>query len=77
MPSIKNNKEKIVYTVLCADFFHAGHMNIIEQSRKLGKLTVGILTDEAIAAYKRIPVVPFEKRVNVVENIKGVEKVIP
>lgn len=62
---------------MCADFFHAGHLNIIEQSRKLGKLVVGVLTDEAIASYKRVPVVPFEKRVKVVENIKGVAKVVP
>jgi phosphoenolpyruvate phosphomutase len=68
---------KIVYTVVCADYFHAGHMNIIKQSAKLGKLIVGVMTDEAITSYKRTPMLPYEKRKEVVENIKGVWKVVP
>lgn len=71
------NKEKIVYTVLCADFFHSGHLNIIKQSKKHGKVMVGLLTDEAIASYKRVPVNPYEKRLELVKNIKGVYKVVP
>jgi len=70
-------KEKVVYTVMCADFLHAGHMNIINKSQALGKLIVGVLTDEAIASYKRVPVIPFELRIKLVENIKGVWKVVP
>jgi len=69
--------DKIVYTVLCADYFHAGHMNIIKKSRKLGKLIVGVMTDEAMASYKRVPMMSYEKRADVVKNIKGVWKVIP
>jgi len=70
-------EEKIVYTVMCADYFHAGHMNIIEKSRQLGKLIVGVMTDEAMASYKRVPMLPYEKRAKVMENIKGVWKVVP
>ena len=74
MPS---KKYKTVYTSVCADYFHAGHMNIIKESRKLGKLIVGVMTDESIASYKRIPMISYEKRKDVVENIKGVWKVVP
>jgi len=71
------NKIPIVYTVMCVDYLHAGHMNIIKESRKLGKLIVGILTDEAVASYKRIPMCPYEQRADVVSNIEGVWKVVP
>jgi len=70
-------KEKVVYTAMCADFLHVGHMNIINKSQELGKLIVGVLTDEAIASYKRVPVLPFDLRIKLVENIKGVWKVVP
>jgi phosphoenolpyruvate phosphomutase len=35
------------------------------------------LTDEAIASYKRVPFMTFEQRQQVVENIKGVTRVVP
>jgi len=70
-------KEKIVYTAMCADFLHAGHINIIEESRKLGKLIVGLMNDESIASYKRVPISPYEQRKRVIENIKGVWQVVP
>jgi phosphoenolpyruvate phosphomutase len=52
-------------------------MNIIKEASKLGDLTVGLLTDSAIASYKRLPYMTYEQRKDVVENIKGVVKVIP
>ena len=62
---------------MCADYLHIGHINIIKKSASLGKLIVGVLTDEAIASYKRVPMLPYEKRKEVVENIKGVWKLVP
>jgi len=70
-------KEKIVYTSVCADFLHYGHINIIEKSRQYGKLIVGLMTDESIASYKRVPLNTYEQRKMVVENIKGIWKVVP
>jgi len=67
---------KTVYMAISADFIHAGHLNIIKEGNKLGKLIVGVLTDQAIAEYKRIPMVPFEQRKEVVENLKGVAEVV-
>lgn len=68
--------EKKVYVGMSADILHPGHLNIIQEASKLGKLTVGVLTDKAIASYKRLPYLNFEQRKLIVENIKGVSKVI-
>ena len=62
---------------MCADFIHHGHLNIINNAKQYGKVTVGLLTDSAIASYKRLPALSYEQRKIVVENIKGVDKVIP
>ena len=67
-------KTKNVYIGMSADIIHPGHLNIIREGSKLGKVTVGILTDEAIASYKRLPYLDYEQRKIIVENIKNVEK---
>lgn len=61
---------------MSADIIHPGHLNIIREGAKLGKVTVGILTDKAIASYKRLPYLDYEQRKIIVENIKNVDKVI-
>jgi phosphoenolpyruvate mutase len=72
---MKNNKK--VYVALSADILHAGHINILKTASQYGSVIVGLLTDEAIASYKKIPYLDFKKRKIVVENIKYVNKVIP
>ena len=47
--------EKIVYVGMSADIIHPGHLNIIHEAQKLGRVIVGVLTDAAIASYKRLP----------------------
>ena len=71
------SKQKTVYVGLSADFLHHGHLNIINTARELGYVIVGLLTDEAIASYKRLTLIPFEQRKMIVENIKGVDEVVP
>jgi len=68
---------KKVYVGMSADLIHPGHMNILKEAAKLGSITVGLLTDSAIASYKRMPHMSYEQRKMVVENIKGVDTVIP
>ena len=70
-------KKKIVYVGMSADIVHKGHINILKKAHSLGNVIVGLLTDEAIASYKKIPYLDFEKRKTVIENIKYVKKVIP
>jgi phosphoenolpyruvate phosphomutase / 2-hydroxyethylphosphonate cytidylyltransferase len=74
---VKMSDKKIVYIGMSADIIHPGHLNIIKEGAKLGKVTVGVLTDKAIASYKRLPYLDYEQRKIIVENIKNVEKVIP
>ncbi|MCU0822194.1 MAG: phosphoenolpyruvate mutase [Spirochaetes bacterium] len=68
---------KRVYVGMSADLIHHGHLNIIKEASKYGKVTIGLLTDKAIASYKRLPHLPFEQRKLIVENLKGVEEVVP
>ena len=67
----------IVYVAMSADIMHPGHVNIIEEARKLGSVTVGLLTDEAIASYKRLPLMTYDERLAVVEQLRGVDRVVP
>ncbi|MER2492183.1 phosphoenolpyruvate mutase [Catenovulum sediminis] len=69
--------KKVVYVGMSADLVHPGHLNIIKRAAELGEVIVGLLTDSAIASYKRVPFMTFEQRLQVVENIKGVAKVVP
>jgi phosphoenolpyruvate phosphomutase len=68
---------KKVYVGMSADMIHPGHLNIIKEASKLGDVIVGLLTDKAIASYKRLPVLKFEQRKIIIESIKGVNEVIP
>lgn len=68
---------KRVYVAMSADAIHHGHLNIIKEAEKLGELTVGVLTDRAIASYKRLPYLEYEERKLIVEHFKGVNQVIP
>lgn len=68
--------KKTVYTAMRADFVHPGHLNVINKAAALGDVTVGLLTDKAIVSYKRLPILNFEQRKVIVENIKGVKDVV-
>ena len=68
---------KSVYVAMSADLVHPGHMNILKTARDLGDVIVGLLTDEAIVSYKRVPFMTYEHRKEVIENIKGVVRVVP
>lgn len=68
---------KTVYVAMSADIIHPGHLNIIKEAAKLGEVTVGVLTDAAIASYKRLPYMNYEQRAAVVAQLKGVARVVP
>ena len=67
---------KTVYMAMSVDLIHPGHINIIEKASELGELTIGVLTDSAIATYKSLPHMSYEHRKRVIENIKGVANVV-
>ena len=70
-------EKKTVYVGMSADMIHPGHLNIIKEACKLGTVTVGVLTDAAIASYKRLPYLNYDQRAEIVANIKGVDRVVP
>ncbi len=69
--------KKKVYVGLSVDIIHEGHINILKTASKYGEVIVGLLTDEAIASYKNIPYLNYDRRKIIVQNIKYVKKVIP
>lgn len=68
---------KKVYVGMSVDLVHPGHLNILNKAAELGQVTVGVLTDSAIASYKRLPYMDYEQRADIVSNLKAVFEVIP
>jgi phosphoenolpyruvate phosphomutase len=68
---------KKVYVAMSADILHNGHVNILKVAAQYGDLTIGLLTDQAIASYKRVPFMSYEQRAAIVSNMKGVVHVVP
>ena len=67
---------KTVYIGIVGDIIHPGIINIINEGAKCGEVIVGLLSDKAIVNHKRLPYLSYEQRKTVVENIKGVSKVV-
>lgn len=68
---------KTVYMAMSADIVHQGHLNVINEARKLGEVIIGLHTDDVIRGYWRNPIMKYDERREVIENIKGIKKVIP
>ena len=73
---LREIENRTVYMCFSTDMIHSGHIAIIRKAEKLGKLIIGVLSDEAVASYKRFPLLPFEERKSIFENISGVHAVI-
>jgi cytidyltransferase-like protein len=59
--------------------FHVGHVRMLERCKALardGRLTVGVLTDEAAGRYKPRPIIPAKDRCSVIESLKCVDTAI-
>ena len=68
---------KKAYVGLAVDIIHEGHINILKTANGYGDVIVGLLTDEAIASYKSIPYLNYNRRKIIIQNIKYVKKVVP
>lgn len=71
------SENKKVYIAVSADILHKGHLNVIEKGAELGDVIIGLLTDEAVATYKRLPVLDWETRKAVLESLANVSQVVP
>lgn len=73
---LKEIENRTVYMCFSTDMIHSGHIAIIQRAKRLGRLIIGVLSDEAVISYKRFPLLPFAERKAMFENIAGVWKVV-
>lgn len=73
---VRQVEQRTVYMCFSADMVHSGHIAIIRRAARLGKLLVGVLSDEAVISYRRFPLLPFAERKALFENISGVSRVV-
>lgn len=73
---LKEIESRTVYMCFSTDIIHGGHIAIIKKAQRLGKLIIGVLSDEAVVSYKRLPLVPASERKVMFENVAGVYKVV-
>lgn len=67
---------KKVYTCFCTEVIHEGHLNIINECRKYGRVIVGALSDKALIRYNKFPTISLQERVKLYKSIEGVDQVI-
>lgn len=70
-------KNKKVYIALSVDFVHHGHINLIQKAKKLGSVTLGLLTDKAISYKKELPYLSYNQRLQIVQSFNGIDNVVP
>ena len=73
---VREVNDRKVYMCFSTEYIHTGHIAIIKKAKRLGRLTIGVLSDEAVASFRRFPLMPFEERKALVANIAGVENVV-
>lgn len=71
-----DKKASIVYLAVSSDVLHPGILNIIDEAKKHGRVVVGVMSDEAIATYKRTPLMDTQARVRQYESLRDVDEVI-
>jgi len=67
---------KTVYTCFSTDVIHEGHLNIIKEALKYGRVVVGCLSDKASIRYNRFPTVPEKERLELYKTIENIDSVI-
>ena len=73
---LREVENRLVYMCFSTDLLHSGHFAIIKKAARLGKLMIGVLSDEAVASYKRFPLLPAAERRAMLENVTGVYRVV-
>lgn len=73
---VREIENKTVYVCFSTDILHSGHIEIIRKAQKLGRLIIGVMTDEAVAGYKRFPLMPYAERKALFESLAGIYRVV-
>lgn len=69
-------EQRMVYVSFSTDVLHSGHIALIKKARRLGRVIAGVMSDEVVAGYKRYPLLPYEERKVLFQNIVGVDRVV-
>lgn len=67
---------KKVYVCFSTDIIHEGHLNIVKEAKKLGTVIGGVLSDEAMVKFDRFPMLSFEERKKLIENIPDISEIV-
>ena len=67
---------KTAYTCFCTDVIHEGHLNIINEAKKRGRVIIGCLSDAASIRYNKFPTISQEERLRLYRSIEGVDEVV-
>ena len=67
---------KTCYTCFTTDVIHEGHLNIIENAKKYGRVVVGALSIPESIRYNKFPTVSIEERIALYRSIPGVDEVV-
>jgi len=74
--NLKAENKKVVFTNGCFDILHAGHVDYLNKSKKLGDvLIVGINSDSSVRNIKgeKRPIIKEDERAELVSNLKAVD----
>ena len=67
---------KTVYMLFATDVIHEGHMNVVREAKKYGRVVGGVLADAAMIRFNRFPTVSFEERLQMVKDIPEIDEVV-
>ncbi|WP_313187087.1 phosphoenolpyruvate mutase [Lacrimispora sp.] len=67
---------KKVYTCFSTDIIHEGHLKILNEAKKYGKVIVGVLSDEASIKFDRFPSISFKERLHLISSLENVDEVV-
>lgn len=67
---------KTVYVSFSTDIIHKGHLNILNEAKKLGKVIVGVYSDAAISKFDRPSFLNVEERVKLFSRFEFISKTI-
>ena len=73
---LKEIENRTVYMCFSTDTLHGGHISIIQKAQRLGKVIIGVLSDETVTSYKRFPLVPASERKVLFEHVAGIYRVV-
>lgn len=75
---LPSNNLKVGYAFVVGDLLHIGHLKFFQKCKQYCNfLIVGVYVDELVSSYKRMPIIPFEERIELVNELNIVDLAIP